>query len=65
MGLVQTDYLLQGKEAEGTDEPPPEVWGVKHSQKPENQVQEVSPVENLAKKFNSRRRIYEVLVVNG
>ena len=48
-GVVEAERLLEDKEAAGTDEPFPEVWCVKHYQRPEHQVQEVSPVENLHK----------------
>ena len=48
-GVVEAERLLEDEEAAGPDEPLPEVWRVKHDQRPEHQVQEVSPVEYLQK----------------
>ena len=32
MGLVQADYLLQGKDSEGADKPLPEAGGVEDAE---------------------------------
>lgn len=47
MGLVEADHLLQGKDAEGADEPLPKVGRMQDATQPEGKVKEVSPVEDL------------------
>ena len=49
VGLVQADDLLHGKDGEGTDEPFPECGGVEDAQQPEEEVEEVGPVEYLGR----------------
>ena len=47
VGLVEADHLLQGEDAEGTDEPLPKVGRMQNATQPERKVKEVSPVEDL------------------
>ena len=47
MGLVEADHLLQGEDAERSDEPFPKVGRMQNTAQPEGKVKEVSPVEDL------------------
>ena len=45
--VVEAEQLLADKDGKGADNPLPEVDGVEDEEQPEDQVEEVGPVEDL------------------
>jgi len=49
--VVEAEQLLPDKDGKGADNPFPEVDRVEDEQQPEDQVEEVGPVEDLKQKY--------------